>query len=117
MARWLLRAMAQRLGSLLPGHERLHYLLQLYITKSLRLNLAQFQARLNGEFRQHLQTCFAAKADRITAPNVLKLGNGWYPIAPIAFYLCGASEIWTFDIRPRLRAAAVRKALQFFIEA
>jgi Methyltransferase domain len=117
MARWLLGTMAQRLESLVPGHERLHYLLQLYITKSLRLYPAQFQARLSGEFRQHLQTCFAAKADRTTAPNVLELGTGWYPIAPIAFYLCGASKIWTFDIRPRLRAADVRRVLQLFIEA
>src|ERR1700680_858931 len=117
MARWLLGAMAQRLESLVPGHELLHYLLQLYITKSLRLNPAQFQARLSGEFRQHLQTCFAAKADQTTAPNVLELGTGWYPIAPIAFYLCGASKIWTFDLRPRLRAATVRRVLQLFIEA
>jgi hypothetical protein len=109
--------MAQRLESLVPGHERLHYLLQLHITKSLRLNPAQLQARLSGEFRQHLHTCFPAKADRTTAPKVLELGTGWYPIAPIAFHLCGASEIWTFDIRPRLRAAAVRRALQLFIEA
>ena len=117
MAPWLLRTTAQRLESVVPGHERLHYLLQIHVTKSLHLDQARFQAWFYGEFQQHLQTCFAAGAGQTTAPNILQLGPCWYPIAPIAFHLCGASNIWTFDISPHLRAAAVRKVLRYFLEA
>ena len=37
-----------------------------------------------------------------------------YCIVPIGLYLCGASDIWTFDISPLLEAGRLRQLLQMF---
>lgn len=117
MGIWLFRTAAQRLESFIPGHDHVHNFFQAYVTKSLFLNPVTFQERLRGEFLQHLETCFAGQRSGTAAPNVLELGTGWYPIAPIAFYLCGAARVWTLDLKPLLRPAAVRRTLQLFISA
>jgi hypothetical protein len=42
------------------------------------------------------------------------LGTGWWPIVPIGLYLCGAREIWSFDMVPLLRRDLLKSILKFF---
>jgi hypothetical protein len=43
-----------------------------------------------------------------------ELGTGWFPIVPLGFWLCGASEIHTLDLSPLIRQENLNKTLSFF---
>ena len=48
--------------------------------------------------------------------SCLEVGTGWHPIVPLGLYLCGAREIWTFDIEPLLSLKRLRQLMQFFVD-
>ena len=48
--------------------------------------------------------------------KALELGTGWFPTVPVGLYLCGASEVWTFDIAPFVRPAQFQQMLGRFEE-
>jgi hypothetical protein len=116
MYRWMLKAAVQNTVSLLPGNQSWNYLLQKYITRSSSLDKARLQIKLQYA-RRHLENFFGCQRFQHKEGdtfNVLELGTGWSPIIPIAFYLCGASKIWTIDKRPLLRRVNVIRTLQLF---
>lgn len=115
MARWMLKAAVQGVISLLPGSRSLNYLLQKYITGSLNLDEARFRVKLLCA-KRHLENCFRAQVKQANRFNVLELGTGWYPVIPIAFYLVGASKIWTIDKQSLLRPSNVRRTLGLFVD-
>lgn len=45
---------------------------------------------------------------------MLELGTGWYPVVPVALYLSGASEVYTFDITPHLTSERIQDVLRMF---
>ena len=47
----------------------------------------------------------------------LEIGTGWYPTLPLAFYLCGASEIHSFDITNHLNRSRLALVLGYFCSA
>lgn len=116
MSRWMLKAAVQHTTSLLPGSECWNYLLQKYLTRSLQLDEPQFRDKLQYA-KRHLGNYFNFRAKERNTFDVLELGTGWYPVIPIAFYLCGASKIWTIDKQALLRVVNVRKTLQLFADA
>ena len=48
--------------------------------------------------------------------RVVELGTGWFPIVPIALWLCGAEKIQTYDISELLVSVRLTATLQKFIE-
>ena len=48
---------------------------------------------------------------------MLEVGTGWYPTLPMAFYLCGASDIHTFDIASLLNRQRLLLVLDHFSAA
>jgi hypothetical protein len=92
-----------------------NYLVQKHVTRSLDLHPAWFDLKLT-QSRRHIELYLAARPDRQPPRVVFELGTGWYPILPLALYLCGASNIWTVDHMPWLRAGAVRATIRRFIE-
>jgi len=114
MPHWLLKSASHRLLSWLPNSDRWYAWYQEHVTGSLTLGSAAFGGSLD-HCRRHLNALLAerAKSDPFT---VLELGTGWYPILPVAMYLCGATEVWSYDIAPLLRADRVRQTLEFFRE-
>jgi len=112
---WVLKAAAQSGLSLLPKNHVWNYLLQKHVTKSLDLNPEWFERKL-AQSRMHIENYLAARPARWAPRSVFEIGTGWYPVLPLALYVCGAARIWTIDKFPWLRLDAVRATIRLFVE-
>src|SRR4051812_34577729 len=107
MPHWLIKSALHRAISLLPASHWWNDLFQTHVTRSMGLGAGRFELRLE-HCRQHLENFFSQSPERQRGSfSVLELGTGWYPIVPVGLFLCGAADIWTFDIAPLLRPARV----------
>jgi hypothetical protein len=97
MASWLIKAAVQRCIGALPNPHFWNALVQDHITHSVRLSDELFEDGL-----QVCKQCFERlRVLRPGAPNGFSgfdLGTGWYPVIPIGLFLCGARDMWTWDI-------------------
>lgn len=112
----MLKAAAQGTIARLHGSRSLNYAVQKYITRSIELDDEQFRIKLQLYARRHINNCFRSHFTNGDRLNVLELGTGWYPVIPIAFYLCGASKIWTIDKQLLLTTENVKKTVQLFVD-
>lgn len=88
--------------------------MQRYVTRGLRLEAyGEFQSKVRAgychfcnyhEFTDQPQKNFA----------VVEVGTGWFPIIPIALHLCGAGQIWTYDIVRLLRTDTFQRVVEHF---
>jgi hypothetical protein len=76
-----------------------------------------------NRFEQKLQYCERHLArfvelgsEDIKDVSVLELGTGWYPVIPVALYLNGVSQVYTFDITSHLRPLRIQDTLRMFSE-
>ncbi len=115
MPSWLLKAVTQRLIGALPNPHFWNELLQTRITGSIQLPPDQFAVKLGGcrTHLQHLRDLRRATPRDFTA---FELGTGWFPVVPIGLFLCGASQVWTWDIAPHLRLERIRFVLNSFLQ-
>ena len=130
---WVLKAMVQNVFSALPNGHRLYTLLLEYVLRPLpkyhaRLHMQpdEFEHKLQ-QSQQHVEHYLSAQAqyennhleeltkDGIGGIRVLELGTGWFPVVPIALYLCGAAEVWTVDIVSNFRLDKIKDITDFFI--
>lgn len=116
MPSWLLKAATQRLIGFLPNPHHWNELIQDRITRSIQLPPDQFFLKLDA-CRICLQPFIALRRTLPREFTVLELGTGWFPIIPIGVFLCGASEVWTWDIVEHLRLERVRFVLNLFLQA
>jgi hypothetical protein len=116
MHSWLLKALVQRAIGALPYRYYWNELLQERVTRSLQLTTARFEASLHN-CRNHLEqlACFGGRG-KSGDFSVFELGTGWFPTVAIALYLCGAREIWTWDIAPLLRRERLKHTLRRFLD-
>jgi hypothetical protein len=115
MPHWLIKSAIHRVISLMPQSQKCNEWFQERVTKSLELSPGAFEKRL--EFcRRYLDDFLALRPDCADGFNALELGTGWYPIVTIGLYLCGAHEIWSFDIHPLLRRSRLATVLKYFSE-
>jgi hypothetical protein len=115
MPHWLIKAAVQRGISLLPKSHVWNELLQEHVTKSIELTPDRFNERLDF-CRRHVENLIELGPKSQAGFRVLEIGTGWQPIVPIGLYLCGATEVHTFDIAPHLSAGRLRKLLEKFGE-
>jgi hypothetical protein len=115
VAPWLLKAMIQRGVGALPYPHFWNGLLQDWVTHSTRLT--------DEIFFENLQNCriHLANLQRHSpiAPRnfcAFELGTGWFPVVPIGLFLCGAREIWTWDIAPLLRRDRLKGVIDRFLK-
>ncbi len=90
--------------------------MQQHLSHSLDLPKQEFETRLDHCHR-HLEAFLETRPAINGDWRVLELGTGWLPTVPVGLYLCGAAEIWTFDIAPLLRSAQVKLMLDRFAES
>jgi hypothetical protein len=115
MPHWLIKSMTQRVLSHLPASHACNAFFQKHFTRSFALTPERFDLRL--EFcRRHFDHFLECRPHRKQGFCVLELGTGWYPVVPLGLYLCGATEIWTFDIAPLLEPALLHQTLVRFDE-
>lgn len=115
MPSWLLKSAAQRCISLLPASSRWNELFQTYVTRSLDLTPERFEMRL-AYCGRHLEHLLDLRPELQEGFSVFELGTGWYPVVPMGLYLCGAEEIWTYDIAPLLNGRRMQAMTQKFLE-
>jgi hypothetical protein len=130
---WMLKAMVQNVFSVLPQGHRLYNLLLEYVLRPLpkyhdRLHMLpdEFEHKLR-QSQQHIEHYLSARAqygtsnsweltkDGIQGIRVLELGTGWFPVVPVALYLCGASEVWTVDIVSHFKLDKVKYITDLFV--
>ena len=116
MTSWWMKAFAQRAVGALPRPHFWNELLQKHATGSLVLTDDFFVERL-GVASKHLDhyELYAGRKDR--PPSVLEIGTGWFPVVPIALWLCGCDRVRTFDITRHLSPARLATTLAAFSAA
>jgi hypothetical protein len=115
MASWMIKAAAQHMISWLPGSYWWNGLFQKYLTKGYYPRRETFAAKLSY-CRQHLDHYLKYSPAPQAGVKALEVGTGAWPIVPLGLYLCGASEIWTYDLVPFLRRDTLRRTLELFDE-
>ncbi|MEK7780237.1 MAG: class I SAM-dependent methyltransferase [Verrucomicrobiota bacterium] len=115
MPHWLIKTAIHRTISLLPQRQKWNELFQERVTKSLNLAPGGFEARLDA-CRRYLDEFLQLSPECEKGFTAVELGTGWYPTVPIGLYLCGATEIWSFDIDPLLRRDRLKVLLNYFLE-
>lgn len=113
MPHWLIKSAIQRAISLLPASHWWNEQFQTRVTRSLDLTDSRFEGRLE-HCQLHLQHVREFRPDLRDRFTVLEIGTGWFPVVPVGLFLCGAGEIWTFDIAPLVKAGRVRAMLRKF---
>jgi hypothetical protein len=116
MRSWLVKALVQRAIGALPWPYFWNEMLQERVTHSLQLTTERFEASLRN-CRNHLEQLARfgapAKKDAFTA---FELGTGWFPTVAIALYLCGAREVWSWDVAPLLKRERLKHTLRRFLD-
>jgi hypothetical protein len=115
MPHWLLKAAVQRGLGVLPNSHRLNEVLQRWVTHSLDLTPERFLTHLDN-CRIHVEHLRRWGLANGSAFSVFDLGTGWHPVVPIGLFLCGAREVWTWDIVRHVNMRRSVNVLQQFIE-
>lgn len=90
-------------------------LLRKHITKGYYPSRETFESKL-GCCQQHHANYLSFSSRPHSRFKALELGTGTWPIVPLGLYLCGASEIWTYDIVPLLRWDTLKRTIELFSE-
>ena len=115
MPAWFLKASVQRAVAILPAAHFWNELLQQYMSRSLNLTDEKFNSRLDTcqTHLKHFQSHAEPLQDGI---HVVELGTGWFPVVPIALWLCGADKVRTYDIIQHLTSARLTATLRKYVE-
>lgn len=90
--------------------------MQKYVQRSHGMRFERFLTRLDIAVRHY-------DAYRRYGPSgrqdftALDLGTGWFPIVPIALWLCGAKQVLTFDIARHVNPSALTRTFELFRNA
>jgi len=116
MSYWVAKALIQGMISKLPLNVSRDYFFHKFMRKSVRLNEETFSLKIT-ECRRHLESYFSLIASKEKRSfSVFELGTGWFPILPVAFYLCGAFKIFTIDRTDLLTIGRVKEVLARFAD-
>jgi hypothetical protein len=115
MASWLVKAIVQRGIGALPNPHYWNEFFQERVTCSLDLTDEKFHWSL-GDCRKHLESLQRYATTPPDGFSVFELGTGWYPVVPIGLFLCGAREVWTWDIVPLLKPDRLKLTIDRFLE-
>ena len=117
MARWIVKALVQRMIGFMPNPDYWSDLVQRKIAGSVDLTYPFFLSRLDVA-RRNLDAFAREKGPAEDSPaEVLELGTGWFPIVPIALRLSGASHVRTCDIVEHVSPERLCATLQAFSRA
>ena len=98
MAKWILKAVVQKVISFLPAKERINFFFQKYVTHGVDLTDEHLGYKLDAA-RDHIHYYDEYGAVDRNDARTLELGTGWYPIVPLMLYLNGFGQTVSIDIR------------------
>lgn len=111
----MIKAAMQHVIGWLPRSYWWNGLFQKYVTKGYYPSRESFEQKLVC-CRKHLDHYLKFSPAPRSGFKALELGTGSWPIVPLGLYLCGASEIWTYDVAPVLRRDTLKRTLELFSE-
>lgn len=111
---WIVKAILQKIISVLPLSFRINFIFQKYVTKNVQLSDEFFETML-GHFLEFYSSSIK-HGYNFENKSVLELGTGWHPLLPICFYLSGARNVITLDIRSLIELTDGKILLEKFIE-
>lgn len=115
LKKWMIKAVVQKMISLLPFKHRINFLFQKHITKGVRLRDEYFIDKLIHH-QEHEQAYQQQALHSLEGISVLEIGTGWYPVVPIAQFLCGADQIYSVDISPLMNKERIETTIGFYIQ-
>jgi len=115
MTSWPAKAVVQRGIGAMPHPHDWNELLQDRVTRSLELTEEVFNDGLRNcqKYMERLRRYGPAEQNGF---SVFELGTGWFPVVPVGLFLCGAREIWTWDIVQHLKLDRLRLTTRRFLE-
>ena len=103
---WKQRALILRAFATLPGGNAAYQLLQ---NRFGYFRRGDYIA--NRLFKQReLAACMRNNGFEIEGANVMEVGTGWVPLAPLGFWICGAARVTTFDLNRFFSPSLLRHA-------
>ncbi len=106
LADWRVKALVQRVFSALPGGERLNYLVQRYVAKSLPVSDAAFVAAVSYA-KKHMEGLRRHFNRSLHNATFYEFGAGWDMIIPLAYYGLGIDKQIIVDLRNLIRPSLV----------
>ena len=107
---WRYKALLQLAFSNVPFGERLNYLFQRYVTKSLPTTDSEF-ASIVSIAKEHIDVMRQYYCRPLREATFYEYGAGWDLIVPLAFYAFGVQHQILVDIRPLLRIDLVNDTI------
>ena len=112
--RWLAKAALQRGLGLLPQGERLNYLFQRHVARSLPADESVFRRKFSRAL-QHLRAYEEhGPATPVAEATFYEFGAGWDLAIPLSFAALGVGRQVLVDIRPSARPELVNESLAAF---
>ena len=111
--RWLAKAVLQGALSHAPGGERLNYVIQRRLLRTLPLSVAGFHAKAARAFEHFDAFREFVRADPADAA-FYEFGAGWDLIIPLTYYALGVERQTLVDVRPLARLELVEASIRTF---
>jgi SAM-dependent methyltransferase len=109
--RWVLKALTQQALSRIPRGERLNYVLQRHVLKSLPATDQAFRRKASRAF-QHFEAFVELGPRRPVGDAVFyEFGAGWDLAVQLAYWALGVERQTVVDIRPILRVELVNDTI------
>jgi len=103
---WRMKVLVQFLLALLPGGERINYLLQ-------RLKGSHRPSRMARRILEMAdELALVAESGRLGGGHVVEIGTGWDGIGAMMLYLLGARKVSTYDHVRHVRYKLARRAVE-----
>ena len=116
MHHWVLKAATQRAIGAMPNPHFWNEMFQRVASRSLDLTDDKFLDKL-ARTRRHLDNHQRLAADPSRLERVVEIGTGWFPVASLALWLCGAGEVRTYDITRHLTPERLAATIDAFRKA
>jgi SAM-dependent methyltransferase len=111
--RWLAKAVLQSVLSLAPGGERLNYVVQRRVLRTLPLSAAGFRAKATRAL-EHFEAFREFVGTEPEDAAFYEFGAGWDLIIPLTYYTLGVERQTLVDVRPLARLELVEASIRTF---
>ena len=108
--RWQYKAAVQKILSLVPGGERLNYLLQRRVTRKLPAGDGQFFLHFD-QATQHVRALSEHGERQVDVIRAYEFGAGWDLIGPLSLWALGVPQQVLVDIDAHLRLELVNHSI------
>jgi SAM-dependent methyltransferase len=106
---WRVKGVVQRVLGVVPGGERLHYVLQ---RRNGVLRVFETECDIKIDDWRLMMGHLHRAGVRVEGTTFFEIGTGWYPTFPLLLYLAGAARVITYDLNTHLRPHLLLQAAQ-----